>query len=103
LVGLGQGIKRRSIDYEADALTTKNRSIGGGHKIYIIKGPSHKRRSHKIDPPSYPCPCGHTINLEKSEVFVPKNADVRRWRTSLVRTEQTHLPCGRLLWTASIL
>jgi len=32
-----------------------------------------------------PCPCGHTINFKISEVFEPKSADVRIWRTPLVR------------------
>jgi len=32
-----------------------------------------------------PCPCGHTINFEKSEVFVPKSTDVRILKYPLVR------------------
>jgi len=33
-------------------------------------------KSQKIDLPP-PCPCGHTVNFDKSEVFVPKSVDVR--------------------------
>jgi len=40
-----------------------------------------------------PCLCGHTINFEKSKVFVPKSVDVA--------SEEPFPPCcGRLLRTA---
>jgi len=72
-----------------------------GRNQNFTKEPSIKdvrTKSRKIDPLSAicphwlnpPCPCGHTINFEKS-VFAPKSADVRVWRTPfpLVRTGQT--------------
>jgi len=72
-------------------------------------GTVHKRRPHKIAkndlsrPPltalaKLPCPCEHTINFKKSEVFAQKSANVRIWRIPLtprpknVRIEQTPSP-----------
>jgi len=78
-----------------------------------------RTKSRKIDPPCPknvrtgstlfpPCPCGHTINFEKSEVFCAKKCGRTHLKKSPppcpqnVRTRQALPPvhCGRLLWSA---
>jgi len=80
------------------------------------KGPSIKdvrAKSQKIDPlppcpknvrtGSTPCPCRHTINFEKSEVFCAKKCRRPLQKNPLVRkmSALNKLPdCKRLLWMA---
>jgi len=71
--------------------------------MVIFLGIVHTK-SQKIDllPP---CPCGHTINFEKSEVFYTKNCG-RPLLSSPLSEKCTHWTnpfppdYGRLLWTA---
>jgi len=53
-----------------------------GKKYYFRLGTVHKRRPHKKTRNARtglitPCPCGYTINFEKSEFLAPKSEDVR--------------------------
>jgi len=69
------------------------------------------RHSAKVSWPPYPmsalsqpphCPCGHTINFEKSDVFCTKKCGRQHRKNPLVRTGQAPLrpKCGRFLWIA---
>jgi len=85
------------------------------HRIIVLAhlGAVHKRRPQKIDPlppcshnirtgSNPPCPCGNTINSKNPDIFAPKSADARIWRTLLPCPHWTNPPdCGRRLWTAS--
>jgi len=66
-----------------------------------LSSPLSEKYSHWL---TSPCPCIHTINFKKSEVFfAPKSADVRFRRNhcpQYVRTERPTV-CKSLLWTAT--
>jgi len=69
-----------------------------------------RTKSRKIDPlvrinSTLPCPCGHTINFEKSEVFCTKKPSAFEELPPLVRKMSAldkPLPpdCGPLSWMA---
>jgi len=86
--------------------------------VSVLLGAVHKRCLHKIAKNWLPvrklrtgltslisCPCGHTINFKKSEVFAPKTVDDLIWSLSLSEKcpywMKPHFPpdYGRLLWT----
>jgi len=63
----------------------------------ILLGAVHKGRPHKIAKIDLlpPCPCGHTINFQKSEVFFTKKCGRPHLSSPLsenVRTRQTPSP-----------
>jgi len=76
----------------------------------------HKRRLHKIAKNWLPllvrkmsalaqpvCPCGHTLNFEKPEIFCTKKCghpDLKYTTTHFRIRLDTPLDCGRLLWIA---
>jgi len=81
------------------------------NRIYSIRG-FHKRRPHKIAKNwssshlstkylqwlNSSCPCGHTINIEKSEVFCTKKYGRPHLKNSPLSALDKP-PFGRLLWT----
>jgi len=93
-------IRRRSGNYSngpsIKSVGTKSREID---TLY----PLSAKCQHWLNP--LPCPCGHTINFEKSEVFCIKKCrrpHLKKPAFSIVRTGQTPPPeCGCPLGTAS--
>jgi len=57
---------------------------------------------HWLNPlPPPPCPCGHTINFKKSEVFYTKKCRRPHLKKAPWSALDTPPDCGRLLWTAA--
>jgi len=74
------------------------------HKITKKNWPALDRKMSALAQSSFPCPCGHTINFEKSEVLCTKKCERPHLKNPLHLCPQNvctgQSPRLRMSWTA---